>query len=181
MSRTLRHSAALPLPRLRDAGGDRGYRLHDRLPLPGDAEVFRKIHAMPALERIRLVKEGVPARWFSRAAERMAMPKDKLYRMMGVPKATLTRKERLNQRLDPGEGERALAALALFGQVEAIVAESGRPDGINGFDGADWTARWLERPHAALGGRRPADLMDTADGRALVSDLLARSQSGAYA
>jgi putative toxin-antitoxin system antitoxin component (TIGR02293 family) len=186
MSRRLRHSTALParLPSTRLLPTRlRGVVLEaaparDRLPKSGDAAVFRKIHDMPALDRIRLVKSGVPARWFVRVAERMAMPKDKLYRMMGVPKATLTRKERLDLRLDMGESERALAAMALWGQVESIVAESGEP---RGFDGADWTARWLERPQPALGGRRPAELMDTADGRMLVSDLVARMQSSAYA
>ncbi len=34
---------------------------------------------------------------------------------------------------------------------------------------------------AALGGKRPADLMDTAEGQAIVSNLVARMQSGAYA
>src|SRR5262249_18009659 len=111
MSRRLRHSTALPT-RLRDADVDIAP-APGRLPKSGDAGVFRKIHEMPALDRIRLVKAGVPARWFVRVAERMAMPKDKLYRMMGVPKATLTRKERLDLRLDKGESERVLAAMSL--------------------------------------------------------------------
>jgi hypothetical protein len=33
----------------------------------------------------------------------------------------------------------------------------------------------------ALDGKAPGELMDTVDGRALVSDLLAQQQSGAYA
>lgn len=62
--------------------------------------------------------------------------------------------------------------------MQKIVAESGTPDG---FDAARWTADWLEEPNPALGGRPPGEFMDTADGRALVSGLVAQMQSGAYA
>ncbi len=64
------------------------------------------------------------------------------------------------------------------GQADNIVRESGEPEG---FSAAEWVASWLQRRHPALGGRRPGELMDTADGRKLVTDLLARQQSGAYA
>jgi uncharacterized protein (DUF2384 family) len=70
-----------------------------------------------------------------------------------------------------------MALMVLLGQVEPMVADSGL---ASDFDVAAWTAKWLDSPQPALGGRRPADLMDTADGRSLVSDLLARMQSGAY-
>ena len=59
-----------------------------------------------------------------------------------------------------------------------MVHESGDP---RGFKAAEWVAAWLDRPHPALGGRRPAELMDTTDGRAIVFDLVARAQSSAYA
>ena len=59
-----------------------------------------------------------------------------------------------------------------------MVEESGDP---RGFNAAPWVARWLEEPLAALGGRKPRELMDTAEGQAVVSNMLARAQSGAYA
>jgi uncharacterized protein (DUF2384 family) len=62
--------------------------------------------------------------------------------------------------------------------VETIVKESGKPEG---FDAARWLAEWLKEPQSSLGGKCPAELMDTADGRGLVADLVARSQTGAYA
>jgi uncharacterized protein (DUF2384 family) len=64
------------------------------------------------------------------------------------------------------------------GQVQALVRESGNPEG---FDAAQWTATWLQRPNPALGGRTPGDYMDTADGRELVASLVAQMQGGAYA
>lgn len=95
-----------------------------------------------------------------------------------LARATVDRKIQKRQRLSQEESERILAVVGLIGQVDSIVQESGNP---GGFDAPRWTAEWLQRPHPALGGRTPGELLDTADGRALVSDLLAQQQSGAYA
>ena len=72
------------------------------------------------------------------------------------------------------EHEVVASADAFFLHVE----ESGDP---TDFDAPAWTATWLDRPLPALGGRKPADFMDTAEGQQLVSNLIARMQSGAYA
>lgn len=66
---------------------------------------------------------------------------------------------------------------SLIGQVQTMIEESGNPEG---FNAAEWVARWIDRPLPALGGQRPAELMDTSDGRVLVSNIVARMQSGAY-
>ena len=58
-----------------------------------------------------------------------------------------------------------------------MIEESGNPEG---FNAAEWVARWMDRPLPALDGQRPAELMDTSDGQALVSNIVARMQSGAY-
>ena len=70
------------------------------------------------------------------------------------------------------------AVLELAAQVQAVVDESGDPEG---FDAAKWVRRWLQTPLPALGGKRPAEYMSTSEGRQLVSRLLAMAQSGAYA
>jgi uncharacterized protein (DUF2384 family) len=88
------------------------------------------------------------------------------------------RKVRENKRLSPDESSRVLGMARLVGQVQAMVEESGRPEG---FDAAAWVARWLDRPLPALAGQRPAELMDTAEGQGIVANLAARMQSGAYA
>ena len=66
----------------------------------------------------------------------------------------------------------------LVGQVQQIVQESGNPEG---FDAGRWVEQFLDTPHPALGGRRPADLMRTNEGSRMVSTLVAQMQSGAYA
>lgn len=136
------------------------------------------LNAYGPMERIALVREGVPAQMLPFVAEEMAITRDRLYRTIGVPRATMDRKIRARQRLNPDESERLLGVARLVGQAEQMVRESGEPEG---FDAARWVADWLETPLGALGGSPPAALMDTAEGRRLVSDLLAQMQSGAYA
>ena len=76
-----------------------------------------------------------------------------------------------------GPGLRARGIARLIGQVQTMVSESGNPEG---FNAAEWVARWIDRPLPALGGQRPAELMETPDGQALVSNIVARMQTGAY-
>jgi uncharacterized protein (DUF2384 family) len=76
------------------------------------------------------------------------------------------------------KSERTIGLQRLIGQVELMAQQSGAP---TGFDAAKWVAQWLEQPSAALGDKRPTDFMDTAQGQAIVSDLLAQMQSGAFA
>jgi uncharacterized protein (DUF2384 family) len=77
-----------------------------------------------------------------------------------------------------GESQRTIGLVELVRQLEAMIQESGNPEG---FDAAAWMSRWLNDPVPALGGMRPVDLMDTLEGQALVSATLAKVQSGAYA
>ena len=79
----------------------------------------------------------------------------------------------------PAEHESRMIGIAkLVAQLQAMVQESGNPEG---FDAGAWISRWLEEPLPALGGMRPIDLMDTMEGQATVSTILAQMQSGAYA
>lgn len=130
------------------------------------------------LTRVWLAREGVPAELLVTLAREMGMARDRLYSILGLARATANRKLQGGQRLSQDESERVLGLMRLIGQAEAIVAESGAPEG---FDAPKWVAAWLDRPQPALGGQRPGELMDTAEGRAIVSDLLARMQTGAYA
>lgn len=145
--------------------------LSRRLPLAS-------LYPFDAIERVELVKAGVPAGLLVLIAQDMAIPKDKLYATIGLARATVNRKLREEAVLNQDESERVLGIARLVGQVDNMVRESGNPEG---FNAATWVAKWLDRPQPALGGMRPAELMDTADGRGIVSDLIARMQSGAYA
>lgn len=129
------------------------------------------------LERIELVKNGVHPQEIEHMARQLAMPKDKLLQILGLAPATVSRKVRENKPLSRDESSRVLGMARLVGQVQAMVEDSGRPEG---FDAATWVAAWLDRPLPALGGRKPAEFMDTSEGQQLVANLVARMQSGAY-
>jgi putative toxin-antitoxin system antitoxin component (TIGR02293 family) len=130
------------------------------------------------LTRVTIVKEGLPATYLDMLAKSLNITKDRLLPTLGIAQATVSRKVRLGQPLSTDDSERALGMARLIGQVEAMVQQSGDP---TGFDAAKWLAGWLDEPAPALGGRAPSSLMDTAEGQAMVSGLLARMQSGAYA
>ena len=66
----------------------------------------------------------------------------------------------------------------LVEQVEAMVADAGE---AAGFDARAWLEQWMTARVPALGLVRPIDLMGTAEGQALVSQVLAQIGSGAYA
>lgn len=130
------------------------------------------------IERVEIVKAGVPAKFLVFIADRMSIPKEQLYATIGVSRATVDRKVRAKKLLSQDESERTLGLARLVAQAETMVKESGN---LDNFDAAKWLARWLVEPQESLGGKRPSELMDTADGRGLVADLMARAQTGAYA
>jgi putative toxin-antitoxin system antitoxin component (TIGR02293 family) len=136
------------------------------------------VYRADPMERVALVKSGVPASEFVMLASVLGMPKERLASTLGLARATMDRKIRDNRLLSPDESSRVLGMASLVGQVRSLVAESGEP---RGFDAGAWVSSWLERPVPALGARRPAELMDTSEGQAIVSRLVAQMQSGAYA
>jgi len=137
-----------------------------------------RLYQSAPMERIELVKAGAPAVFVYYLLADMSISRERLYTTVGVARATIDRKVRAGGRLNPNESERILDVARLVGQVEQMVAESGT---ASHFDAGKWVADWLDSPLPALGGKRPGSLMDTSEGRSLVSDLLAQMQSGAYA
>lgn len=139
---------------------------------------YAQLHGLAPVQRIQTVKDGLPAAVLSTLADDMQVTRDQLYAWVGIPRATATRKLRLQGTLNQDESERVLGLARLIGHVQQIVAESGDDPA---FDAGPWTAAWLSQPVPALGGRCPGEFVDTADGRELIAGLLARMQSGAYA
>lgn len=138
----------------------------------------RAVYRSTPVERIRMVRTGVPARFVVDLSAAMALPRERLYAATGLARATIDRKVTNEDVLARGESEAVVGLTQLIGQAAAMVEESG-PAGD--FDAARWIGAWLQRPHAALDGKTPAEFMDTAEGRTLVANLLAQQQSGGYA
>jgi putative toxin-antitoxin system antitoxin component (TIGR02293 family) len=136
------------------------------------------LYQIAPMGRVDLVKQGVPPEALGLLAADMGITREQLYATLGVPRATMERKMREHRLLNQDESERVVGIARLVGQVEHMVRESGDPEG---FNASRWVAAWLERPLPALGGARPGGLMDTAEGRDIVSSLVGQMQSGAYA
>jgi putative toxin-antitoxin system antitoxin component (TIGR02293 family) len=137
-----------------------------------------RLYYTSVVDRVSLVKAGVPAKYVKVLSTHMKMPMERFYRTLGLARPTVDRKVRLSKLLNPDESERVIGIARLVGQAENLVRESGGP---REFDAATWVSAWLDRPLPALDGKRPGQFMDTADGRMLVADLLSQQQSGAYA
>ncbi len=135
--------------------------------------------ALSALERVQLVKQGVPARTVQEMSAAMGLPRDQLMRAVGLARSTVERKIAARARLSEGESEKLVGLSRLIGQVDAMVRTSDSAPAD--FDAARWFAAWMAQPVAALGGLCPQALLDTADGREALGTLLLQMQAGAYA
>lgn len=128
-------------------------------------------------ERVEVIKNGVDPGKVEALAARLGWPKERLLSTLGLARATIDRRIREKKALSPEEGGRVLGLERLVDQVQRMVEESGDPEG---FDAGAWVGQWLSEPVPALGGRRPAEYMDTSEGQQLVARIIAQIQSGAY-
>jgi putative toxin-antitoxin system antitoxin component (TIGR02293 family) len=149
-----------------------------RKPRPAAGMNYVALFKSPPIERVRQIKSGLKASVAKRIISDLDLPLASASKALNVPVSTINRKAKSQALLSQAESERFLGLAKLIGQVQAMVDESGEPEG---FDARAWTSRWLREPLPALGGVRPVELMDTMEGQSLVAEALARVQSGAYA
>lgn len=143
-----------------------------------EIEAYVSLYKAAPIERVKLIRKGVPAVALTQTSKAMGIPNEQLFETLHFPRATVTRKISRHEVLSPEFSERVIGLQKLIGQVKSMVAESGD---TKDFDPAKWVAHWLNTPCPALSDARPADYMDTAEGQELISKLLSMMQSGAYA
>lgn len=124
-------------------------------------------------------RAGVHAQLLKDLAKHMAIPASRLFSILGIPKATAEKKIAAGEAIAGQGGQAAIGLVKLLGQAEAMAAESTAADAAE-FDAARWLGQWIETAQPALGGKKPADLLDTPTGLDMVSRLLGSIQSGAY-
>lgn len=142
---------------------------------------FRSLYLSSPEDRIKIIREGVGATETKAFAVDLGIPQDRFFRMFGIAQATVTRRASRRQPMSPEESEKIVGMAKLVGQVQTILDESGDRELMKDFDAAKWLANWMEDPLPALGGKRPAEYMDTIEGQEMVSRLLMMMQTGAYA
>lgn len=139
---------------------------------------YMDIYRASPEDRIRMIRSGVLARNAKRMISDLHFDQQALLGALNLKTATVNRKAARGESLSADESERVIGIARLVGQLQAIVEESGDPDG---FDAPLWLSQWLREPLPALGGIQPVSLLDTMEGQALVSETLAKIQSGAFA
>lgn len=139
----------------------------------------KKIQGATPMQLVDIEREGVRGRLLKDIAQEMAIPASRLFTIIGVPKATAEKKASSNEVIAGAGGQAALGLIRLLGIAQSIIDNS-TADAARGFDAAKWLGQWIERPQPALGGKRPADLLDTPTGLEVVSRTLGAIESGAY-
>lgn len=139
------------------------------------------VHNLGSMERVAIVKHGLPAQSISEVASALHMSEDRAVTVLGFPASTIARKKKKDETLTQDQGEKVLEMVRLIGLTQSIISDFGDPELAKDFDAAKWLGEWLERPQPSLGMKKPADFLDTATGIQLVEDLLKRIAVGAFA
>lgn len=137
------------------------------------------VHAADPIQLIEIERKGVAGIFVKDLSRRMEIPAQRMFDILGVPKATAEKKVAAGELLTGNGGRAALGIARLLGIAREIVDNSTATEAAT-FDSAKWLGSWLETPQAGLGGRKPSMLIDTPTGLALVSKLLGAIESGAY-
>jgi len=131
------------------------------------------------MDQVELEREGLPAGVVASLAQVMAVPRVRIFEMMDLPRATMEKKISDDEVLTGVANRRALNLLRLLAHAREILKDS-TSAAADRFDVARWLGRWIETPQPALGGKKPAELLDTEIGASMVDRTLGAMRSGAY-
>jgi putative toxin-antitoxin system antitoxin component (TIGR02293 family) len=140
---------------------------------------IKQVRAATPMQIVEMERHGVPGGFIVDLSKRLDLPSSRVYDMLNIPKSTLARKLAAGQVVDGRAGQAAVGMVKLLGAAQELVSHSTAPEAQD-FDAVKWLGHWIERPQPALGGRKPADLLDTPTGVELVIRLLGAMQSGTY-
>ncbi|MCB1767122.1 MAG: DUF2384 domain-containing protein [Candidatus Competibacteraceae bacterium] len=172
VGKTAKHPAQPPVKASAAATQHRSKDLDQAIPPIG-------VHYRQSPEKvIEIVRQGVPAERLIEIGACLHRSREWLFRTLKLPRSTMDHKIRQHERLSPEHSERVVGLERLIGQVQAMVQDT---EAASDFNACRWVGQWLDRPVPALDGAKPADFMDTLQGQALVSRLLAQSQAGVFA
>lgn len=131
------------------------------------------------MELVRLERQGVQGTFIKDLSKSMDLASSRVFSILGVPKATAEKKAAAGELVTGRGGQSAIGMIKLLGMAQDLVDDSIATE-AKGFDAAKWLGLWIETPQPALGGLKPADLIDTPTGVAIVARVLGSIQSGAY-
>lgn len=114
--------------------------------------------ALPPLEQIETIRQGVAAQVFDQIALALGVGKEALARKLNINAQTL--RKRKSRFLSANEAEKSLRAARVFTMASEVLGSEGH------------AREWLNDQIPALGGKRPLDLLDTDVGAQEVTNLL---------
>ena len=145
----------------------------------GVDDYVRRVASATPMQIVEIERKGVLGSFIKDLSRRMAIPSSRIFSILGVPKATAEKKAAAGEMVTGRGGQAAIGMVKLLGIAQEIVANSTASE-ARGFDATKWLGQWIERPQPSLGGRKPADLLDTPTGVEVVARLLGSIESGAY-
>jgi putative toxin-antitoxin system antitoxin component (TIGR02293 family) len=145
----------------------------------GVKEFARKVGNAGPFQVVYTERSGVPGRLLRDIAIEFGVPNARLFHILGIPKATAERKIATNGLLKGAGGNAALGILKLLDVAQRMVDNSTALEASH-FDTPKWLGEWIESPQPALGGKKPADLLDTPTGVETVAKVLRAMESGVY-
>ena len=148
-------------------------------PGKGVDDFVRQVSLATPLQLIEIERHGVAGRFLKDVSRRLEISAVSVFDMLGVPKATAEKKSSAGEVIAGSGGQAAIGMAKLIAIAQGIVANSTATE-AEGFDAAKWLGKWLGRSQPSLGGRKPAELIDTPTGVEIVGRLLGAIESGAY-
>ena len=140
---------------------------------------LKQVHNATPMQIVEIERAGVAGAFITDLSSRMDLPSSRVFTMLRIPKATAARKMAEGSIIDGRAGQAAIGMVKLLGMAQDIVHDSTAKQAKD-FDSVKWLGLWIEQPQPALGGRKPADLLDTPTGVDMVARVLGAIQSGAY-
>jgi putative toxin-antitoxin system antitoxin component (TIGR02293 family) len=136
--------------------------------LLGGKRVLKKEPTTPA-DLVTLIGQGLPYASLEFVATRVGLDtQEKRSEVLGIPERTLVRRATSKSPLDSFESELTVRLARLVQRAEAVLEDP------------DKAYQWLREPNAALGGKRPLDLILTDIGTSMVEDVLTRIEYTVY-
>jgi uncharacterized protein (DUF2384 family) len=129
-------------------------------------------------DRISIERHGVPYYVLVKLGQGLGTSGTDLQRLFKIPSATFKKKIASKERFGGTVGQAVVETIDLINKVESLLDPSS-PEARD-FDPAKWVGEWIKKPQPSLGGRTPAELMDTPTGREQVHRVLGAIASGAY-
>jgi putative toxin-antitoxin system antitoxin component (TIGR02293 family) len=134
--------------------------------LGGQKTLRRKVTSDEQLRM--LTREGLPANALPTLAEKLAVEKRALAKVVGISERTLSRRLANHSRLSAEESDRMV-------RVARVMAHA-----IDTFGSETKASSWLRTPNLVLADQAPLDLLDTDAGVRQVETVLGRIEYGVY-